>query len=399
MKILHCSDLHLGRRPVGGVGVYSETRFSDYFDSFHHIANYAIENSIDTVIISGDVFDRREITPEILERAEQVFIRLKDSGVDTVIAEGNHDRGGISDATWLNYLVHRELVMMPAVNVNDENNFVFEPVIINGISFYSMGYPGIYVEEMSRSLVEVLDKDKTNIVLVHTAISSSDHFPGTVTPAVIDLFKGKALYIAGGHFHSYHHYPADDPYFFVPGAPEYWDLGESEEKYFIVFDTVTNSRESISTKRRKKNILKHTFASESDSDFNVEFDQWISALTVDENSVVIGNFRIADSLYPDWAACEKKIEGAGALKAKVNFTSASTGNNAGTVNEQFVTIESIESDKLLSSGYNCDMALKIVNSYLPELKKAAIEGDSGNTGFDLFDRMIEELIKGKQDDN
>ncbi len=395
MKILHCSDLHLGRRPVGGVGEYSETRFSDYFSSFHHIADYAVENSIDTVIISGDIFDRREITPDILERAEQVFIKLKDSGIETIIAEGNHDRGGSSDSTWLNYLVHRDLVKMPCVNLDDENNFFFKPVEANGVHFYSMGYPGIYIEEMSRSLIDVLDNEKINIVLVHTAISSNDHFPGTVTPDVIDLFKGKAFYMAGGHFHSYHHYPADDPYFFVPGAPEYWDLAEGEEKYFIVFDTCSGSRENVSTSRRRKNSVTHSFTSESDSDFEAEFDQWLSELTVDKNSVVTCLFKIEESLYPDGAACEKKIESAGALKAKVSFAYKSSGNSADRNSEHIVTTESIESEKLITSGYSGDIALKIVNSYLPEMKKAEIEGDNGNSGFDLFDRMIDEIMQGK----
>jgi DNA repair exonuclease SbcCD nuclease subunit len=395
MKILHCSDLHLGRRPVGGVGEYSETRFSDYFNSFHHIADYAAENSIDAVIISGDIFDRREITPDILERAEQVFIKLKDSGIETIIAEGNHDRGGSSDSTWLNYLVHRDLVKMPGVSLDDENNFVFEPVKSDGVHFYSMGYPGIYIEDMSRSLVDVLDGEKINIILVHTAISSNDHFPGTVTPAVIDLFKGKAFYIAGGHFHSYHHYPADEPYFFVPGAPEYWDLAEGEEKYFIVFDTSSGARESISTRRRKKTALTYSFTSMSDSDFEEEFDHWLSAISIDKNSVVTCLFKIEESLYPDGAACEKKIESAGALKSKVSFVYKNSGNTAGRSDEQIVTTESIESENLINSGYSGEITSKIVNDYLPELKKTEIEGDNGSSGFDLFDRMIEEIIQGK----
>jgi DNA repair exonuclease SbcCD nuclease subunit len=395
MKILHCSDLHLGRRPVGGVGEYSETRFSDYFNSFHHIADYAAENSIDAVIISGDIFDRREITPDILERAEQVFIKLKDSGIETIIAEGNHDRGGSSDSTWLNYLVHRDLVKMPGVSLDDENNFIFEPVESDGVHFYSMGYPGIYIEDMSRSLVDVLDGEKINIILVHTAISSNDHFPGTVTPAVIDLFKGKAFYIAGGHFHSYHHYPADEPYFFVPGAPEYWDLAEGEEKYFIVFDTSSGARESISTRRRKKTALTYSFTSMSDSDFEEEFDQWLSAIPIDKNSVVTCLFKIEESLYPDGAACEKKIESAGALKSKVSFAYKSSGNTAGPGDEQIVTTESIESENLINSGYSGEITSKIVNVYLPELKKTEVEGDNGSSGFDLFDRMIEEIIQGK----
>ena len=31
MKIVHCSDIHLGRRPVGGKGEFSDKRYEDYF--------------------------------------------------------------------------------------------------------------------------------------------------------------------------------------------------------------------------------------------------------------------------------------------------------------------------------------------------------------------------------
>ncbi|HPS86673.1 MAG TPA: exonuclease SbcCD subunit D [Spirochaetota bacterium] len=395
MKILHCSDLHLGRRPVGGIGEYSGSRFNDYFYSFHHIADYAVQNSVDTVIISGDIFDRREITPEILERAEQVFIKLKESGIAAVIAEGNHDRGGSNDSTWLNYLVHRKLVHMPSVTINEDNNYIFEPVVIDGIQFYSMGYPGIYIEEMSRSLVEVLDSEKSNIVLVHTAVSANDHYPGTVAPCVIDLFKGKALYIAGGHFHSYHQYPEKEPYFFVPGSPEYWDISERDDKFFIVFDTADGTHDKINTSRRKRIEIQHSFTSKSDIEFEHEFDSWLSVLAVEKDSVVICLFRIEDSLYPDGPACEKKIESAGALKAKVSFAYDRPVSDTGLLNEQAVTTESIELENFTGSGYSAETAVKIVNTYLPELKKMQIEDQSGDIAFELVDRMIEELIRGK----
>lgn len=394
MKILHCSDLHLGRRPVGGIGEYSESRFNDYFNSFHHIADYAAGHSVDAVIIPGDIFDRREITPDILQRAEQVFIKLKESGIKAIISEGNHDRGGSNDSTWLNYLVHRQLVNMPVVAVDSDNDYIFEPVILNGVHFYSMGYPGIYVEEMSRSLVNVLDPGKVNIVLVHTAIGSGGHFPGTVTAEIIDLFRGKAFYIAGGHFHSYHQYPENDPYFFVPGSPEYWDIGERDEKFFIVFDTDSGKRENIESLRRRRIELNHSFISASDTDFTEEFDNWLSPLNFQKSPVVICHFRVDDNLYPDGAACEKKIESAGALKAKVTFTCDRSGSGSWAADEQTVTTESIEVENLVSSGYSTVTAGKITGTYLPELKKMQIEELPAESAFELLDRMIEEVIRG-----
>lgn len=395
MKILHCSDLHLGRRPVGGVGEYSESRFNDYFDSFHHIADYAVQNLVNTVIISGDIFDRREITPEILERAEQIFLRLKESDITAIIAEGNHDRGGSTDSSWLNYLMHRGLVHMPSVNMDESDNYIFDPVVLNDILFYSMGYPGIYVEDMTRALVDALDPEKENIVLVHTAISSSDHFPGTVTPAVMDLFKGRALYVAGGHFHSYHQYPDNEPFFFVPGSPEYWDIAERDEKFFIVFDTVTGTRVNVETKRRTRLEVHYSFESKNDTAFESEFDLWLSSISIEKDSVVICVFRIDDALYPDSGVCEKKIESAGALKVKVSFIYDKAGSSSGSVNDQIVTTESIEMENFTVSGYSSDTAVKIVNTFLPELKKMQIEEQSFDNAFELVDTMIEDLIRGR----
>ena len=394
MKILHCSDLHLGRRPAGGVGEYSESRFNDYFDSFRHIADYALAKAVETVIIPGDIFDRREITPGILERAEQIFSRLKEAGISTIISEGNHDRGGSNDSTWLDYLVHRQLVLMPSVIADEKNGYKFEPVILNGIHFYSMGYPGIYVEDISRSLAELLDPGKVNIILVHTAVSPGGHFPGTVTPEVIDMFKGKAFYIAGGHFHSYHQYPADEPYFFVPGSPEYWDIGEKDEKFFIVFDSDSGKRDKIDSRRRERIEQNHSFASKSDKDFSGEFDNWLSSISIHDSSVVVCNFRVDDNLYPDGAACEKKIESAGALKAKVNFIYNRSWRDNGFNDEQIFSTESIEMENLVSSGYPDVSAEKIVRTYLPELKKLQAEEQPAESAFDLLDRMIEEVAGG-----
>jgi len=132
-----------------------------------------------------------------------------------------------------------------------------------------------------------------------------------------------------------------------------------------------------------------------DSDFEEEFDHWLSGILIDKNSVVTCLFKIEESLYPDGAACEKKIESAGALKSKVSFVYKSSGNTAGRSDEQIVTTESIESENLINSGYSGEITSKIVNDYLPELKKTEIEGDNGSSGFDLFDRMIEEIIQGK----
>ena len=69
MRLLHCSDLHLGRRPVGGKGEFSEKRYLDYFNAFEQCVDIAIREKVDLFIMSGDIFDRKEIVPEVLEKS------------------------------------------------------------------------------------------------------------------------------------------------------------------------------------------------------------------------------------------------------------------------------------------------------------------------------------------
>ncbi|SHF29513.1 Calcineurin-like phosphoesterase [Marinitoga hydrogenitolerans DSM 16785] len=77
MKILHTSDWHLGRRPVGGICEYTNKRYEDYFNAAEYIADKAIELSVDIFLISGDLFDKSTLLPDILYRTEKILEKLK----------------------------------------------------------------------------------------------------------------------------------------------------------------------------------------------------------------------------------------------------------------------------------------------------------------------------------
>ncbi|MGL6100864.1 MAG: metallophosphoesterase family protein, partial [Fusobacteriaceae bacterium] len=75
MKILHCSDIHLGKRPFGNEK-FSQKRYEDYFKAFGQVVDLAIVEKVEVMIISGDLFDRRDLTPDILGRSEDFFRKL-----------------------------------------------------------------------------------------------------------------------------------------------------------------------------------------------------------------------------------------------------------------------------------------------------------------------------------
>ena len=70
-----------------------------------------------------------------------------------------------------------------------------------------------------------------------TGISGGTNtLPGLVSTSILDLFKDKTIYIAGGHIHSFTTYPKKKPYFFVSGSLEFSNVQneKSDKKGFVL---------------------------------------------------------------------------------------------------------------------------------------------------------------------
>jgi len=167
MKFIHCSDLHLGRRPVGGVGTYSEKRYDDYFDAFEQVVTLTIKEQADALLIAGDLFDRRELDPEILGRTEKILQKLSDAHIEVVVIEGNHDNitATKEHTSWLIYLEKKGAIRRPYFTVsrdeeNDTLSYSFTPVSVKGTDIYGLGYPGSLVDEVTLAFNEYLKEQK-----------------------------------------------------------------------------------------------------------------------------------------------------------------------------------------------------------------------------------------------
>ena len=85
MRILHTSDWHLGRS-FHGVGMLdSQAAFVD------HLVDTVVSESVDLVLVAGDVYDRALPPVDAIELAGDALARLAALGVRTVVTSGNHD--------------------------------------------------------------------------------------------------------------------------------------------------------------------------------------------------------------------------------------------------------------------------------------------------------------------
>jgi DNA repair exonuclease SbcCD nuclease subunit len=396
MKILHCADIHLGRRPLGGQGDYSKKRYEDYFNAFNWAVDTAIENHVDIFLIAGDFFDKKELLPEVLEKSEKSLFRLKDSNIPVILIEGNHDnvtRGNETDS-WLIYLENKGLFKRPDYHTTEES-YHFENIRIGDVNIYGVGYPGSFVNETLVELSNFLEdkKHEKNIILVHTAMGSDRIMPGTVRKESIELFADRALYVAGGHFHEYDAFPKNNPYFFRPGSLEYWDVDEiNQKKGVIIFDTDTKKHEFYeSTKRHAYNLI-FSIESINNDDFKNEFLEKLEYIEIIPDETVMKiTFNLGKSFPLDISLCENILAEKGVLKSFIKINLPETSSDI-DINNPLMEIEMIERE-IIKTWNNIFSDDYLRTSQTLDKLKGYQKTDTENLFFDEFDNFLENILK------
>lgn len=85
MKIMHLSDLHIGKK----VNEYSMLQDQIYI--LKEILNIIDNEKVETVIIAGDVYDRSLPPNEALELFDEFLYQLSSRNVNVFVISGNHD--------------------------------------------------------------------------------------------------------------------------------------------------------------------------------------------------------------------------------------------------------------------------------------------------------------------
>ena len=382
MKIVHCSDLHLGKRFSGNKD-YVKKRYMDFFNAFAVFVDRVEEIKPDVCLIAGDIFDKKEINPDILSKTEYLFKKLKDNVKKDIIAiEGNHDNSRILEESWLEYLQEQNILKVFYYNKDfEEKNYLK----IDDINFYPVGYPGFMIDEALTKLSEKLNPQEKNIVIVHTGISGSiNTLPGLVSTSILDLFKDKAIYIAGGHIHSFTTYPKEKPYFFVSGSLEFSNVQneKSDKKGFILFDTDTLNYEFIELEHRKR--IKKDFSYSNFSNLENEFEKFVKGLNLTGEEILVISVSLNNNDYINTENLENIAEKNGALKTHILIKNIL---NIGTSEENNSDLSIDELEKNLINTWNISEIEKFSKSFgrLKEL----FSNDDRDSFLELFDKTLE----------
>ena len=250
IKFIHCADIHLGANPFG-----IEERFEDMGKALEQVCDFAIKEKVDFILIAGDFFHNKVLTPKTLEQAITILERLKNADIPVFLTEGNHDMETYSNIySWLQFLSSKSYIYLLRPNKNKEENIlklwdgkegsIYETKKVNIIG---LGYPGStaskYIEKVNSELELLIQNkelnDKPIVCMLHTGI---DRFlteaMGGLRESEIDEVLEKIDYLALGHIHT--RYENVEKKYYNPGSIECVRITDNPFNkgfYYIVMDT------------------------------------------------------------------------------------------------------------------------------------------------------------------
>ena len=251
MKILHCADLHLDSvMNTHFTPDKAKERKAELLGTFCNMVRYAADNSVDAIIIAGDLFDKKNISVtaintvfhEITAHPEIIFYYIR----------GNHDAESFPNlhckmdkipenlklfgSEWSKYIVSEECgqkITVTGIELNSDNNDIYNSLVLRAEDFNIVVLHG---QESESAL-----KDKAEVIN-------------------LKALKNKNIdYLALGHVHSHKEGCLDSRgVYCYSGCLEGRGFDECGEHGFVMLDIDVNNN---SFKRAFVNIAKRNIYS------------------------------------------------------------------------------------------------------------------------------------------
>ena len=248
VKILHTSDWHVGRTIRG------RSRADEHRAVLAEIADIAVAEEVDLVLVAGDVFDVSAPNPESERIVYQALLALAQVA-PVIVVSGNHDHPRRLEAVAPLLELGRVTVLaLPArpedggvVRFADLGTrvsmlpFLSQRAIVNADDLMALDpdqHDGKYAGRLAaiiEKLTEDASTDEVNVfcshLTVHGAATGGGERTAHIFPYAIPAqsFPGSLSYVALGHLHRLQKVPAPAPVWYS-GSPLQLDFGETEDR-------------------------------------------------------------------------------------------------------------------------------------------------------------------------
>lgn len=274
MKILHTSDLHLGKN------LMEESLYEDQKYILKEIINIIKENKMDVVLIAGDIYDKNIPSVDAVNLFDEFLKELSDIDTKVIIISGNHDSN--DRLSFGSTLFNKLNINIDAIYNGHMNKYSFDTVDIYTLPFIKPFNLKRYmteeeyekitnVNEMMKWVLkqEKLDKKKKNILVAHQFFMNNGTIPelsqsesitnvGTLDAIDVNLLDDFD-YVALGHIHKPQKIKRDTIRY--SGTPLKYSFSEVNNKnHVVIYNTDNDNLEFIELKPlRNIRVLKGTF--------------------------------------------------------------------------------------------------------------------------------------------
>ena len=212
MKLIHLSDLHIGKR----VNEFSMLEDQEYI--LRKILNIIDEEKPDAVLIAGDVYDKSVPSAEAVQLFDDFLVRLAKRSLHTFVISGNHDSaeriafgGRLMDISGIHMSPVYDGKVLP-ISLEDENgrvNFYMLPFVkpSNVRRFFEEEQIESYTDAIRVAAENMnINTEERNVIITHQFVTGAERSDSedvsvggsdNVDASVFEKFD----YVALGHIH------------------------------------------------------------------------------------------------------------------------------------------------------------------------------------------------------
>ncbi len=245
VRLLHTSDWHLGRSFHGVALLPAQARYLE------QLVATVREESVDAVVVSGDVYDRALPSPDTVALLSETLTRIVDAGAQIVLSSGNHD-----SAVRLGFA--GPLLERAGVHLRTSVTDIGRPVRIGDVAIHPLPYlePTLCAQQLGCEalthagvLRAAMARVRTcfgraghDVVMAHAFVSGGvgsdserDISVGGVSAVPPEIFDG-ADYVALGHLHGQQQVAPQVRYSGSPVAMSFGEVTHRKASVLVTLD-------------------------------------------------------------------------------------------------------------------------------------------------------------------
>ena len=258
LRVLHTSDLHLGKR-LGEASLHEDQRYI-----LDQIKDILVDKKCDALVIAGDVYQRSDPSAESMELFSSFIYDVSKLNIKVMAVSGNHDSG-------LRLSYFSKLVRDNGIFISDVFSGDIEKVTLNGVDdvgvnffllpfirpsdvkkYYPMSDQASFNEAVKTVIDRIdIDPEEINILIAHQYITGSvtseseDSYIGGLDNVDSNIFD-KFDYVALGHLHRPQF--VNNERIRYSGSPLKYSISEADDvKSCVVVDLKSKNEIAIET--------------------------------------------------------------------------------------------------------------------------------------------------------